>query len=61
MRQLSHFQINENITFQDTMIEDEIDIEILIVVSHQFLTSNEAESATQFKEKLLKVIDECLL
>lgn len=43
-------------TLKYAMIENQINIEILIVISHPFLTCHKAKTTTQFEKELLQVV-----
>jgi hypothetical protein len=40
MRQLAHFQINENEAFQEVIVEDKVDIKVISVYGYPFLSGN---------------------
>jgi hypothetical protein len=42
--------------FQDTMVENKISLEIIVIDKNAFLSRFETESGTHFQQELLKVV-----
>ena len=55
MRQFPQLQVYQHITFQDAVVEHQIHIEILVIVSHPFLTTCKAETPAKFQKEVLQV------
>ena len=60
MGELADLQIYEYMTLEDTVIEHEIKIEILIFITHEFLSGNKTEATPQFQKELLQLINKSL-
>ena len=60
MCELAYLQIDEDMTLQNTVVEDEVQIEVLILISHHLLSGNEAETTAKLKKEFLKFVDESL-
>ena len=57
MSQFTQFQIYQHMTFKNAMIENQVNVKVLIVIAHPFLTCYEAKATPQFKEKLLQMVN----
>ena len=60
MCQFAQFQVYQYMAFEYAMIENQVNIEILVVVSHPFLTCHKAETTPQFEQELLQVVNQSL-
>ena len=48
VRQLDRLEVDEHVTFEDRVIEDEIHVEMISVEREPFLTGNECKALAQF-------------
>lgn len=61
MDQLADFEINENETLEDRVIEDQVDVKVVAIKGNSLLTGDERKPFVQFQQKRLQVIDQRLL
>ena len=59
--ELADLVIDEDEAFQEVVVEDEIDKELVAFEAEEFLAGNEAEAAPKFEEEGLEVIHDGLL
>ncbi len=53
MGEFSQFKVNQDMTFQDAMIEDKIYVEVIVIIAHPFLTCYKAETASKLQQEML--------
>lgn len=58
MGQFAHLEIDEHITFQDAIIEDQIHKKVFILVSQAFLPRYKSESFPKLQQKVLHLPDD---
>ena len=61
VRQVSHFQIKEYKASCQSIIKDQINIEVPAIQCDALLTSHKSETFPKFQEKLTQIIDKSLL
>src|SRR5579863_1882770 len=60
MRELARLQVNHYVAFENGVIEDQINVEMIAIQGKPLLTGDKSESSAQFEQKGLQVIDQCL-
>ena len=58
MRDLRGFEVNEEETLQDVIIEDKVYVEVTHVRAYMLLSPNEGKSLSHFHDKFLQVADD---
>ena len=58
VRQFADIEVNEHVAFENGVVEDEINVEMVAVESEALLAGDEGEAFAQFQEEGLKVGDE---
>ena len=58
MRQLSNLQVNEHITFQQTVIENQIDEEVLFVEGKALLACLKQKALPKFQQEMLYILND---
>ena len=61
MTEAVYFQLHDDMTFQDTVIEYQVSEIIVPVYQNAFLTGFEAEAVTHFEQEILQVVKYRLL
>lgn len=61
MCQFSHFQVDENETFQDVIVGHQVDEEVLPIQGKTLLSCHEGEALAQLQNEVLKMVDQRLL
>lgn len=57
LRAPSHFQVDQDKTFENIAVENPIDVVVLVIGLETVLTPNERETAPQLQQELLQVVD----
>jgi hypothetical protein len=53
----SDFQLNEDVAFEDAMVEDEIDKEVFLADEDALLAGLEAKAMAEFEEEAVEVVE----
>jgi hypothetical protein len=51
VRQFADLEVNQQVAFQYAVVKNQINIKVVVVELHAFLTTDESEAFTQFKKK----------
>jgi hypothetical protein len=60
MVKLLSLQLYENMTFQETMVENEINEEMFIIHGYPLLPRFKTEPIPKFKKKRLQMVEKCV-
>ncbi len=60
MREFAYFQIKQHEAFQDGVIENEVNVEMIAINCDPFLPGNECKAFAQFQQERSQVVDERL-
>ena len=60
MGEFTQFKVYQNMTFQNAMIEYKINVEVIFIIAHPFLSCYKAETASKLQQELLQVVNQCL-
>src|SRR3954468_24264035 len=58
VRQLADVQVDQDVAFQNGMVEDQVDIKMVSIQRDALLTRHDRETSAQLQEKGLQVCDE---
>jgi len=59
--ELADLEVDEDEAFEQVVVEDEIDVELIGLIEQALLPGDEAEAASEFEEEGLKVVHDGLL